>query len=161
MKRKINKLRIAIFSLLLVIVALGIFTYVTYSKRSEIRRDNISEIGMKIIVNKEEYIVKLDNNETVLEILKELPIEAMFVDFENSLYVGSLTKKVTISGKEDNILLKNHIYYHPGWGRIVLVYNEYNFLDEKLIHVGEVSKDFKFDKKMMKIKVTTNEKASS
>ncbi len=161
MKRKINKLRIAIISLVLVIFVLGVFTIVTYSKKNEIRRENISKIGMKVIIDKKEYIVKLDNNETVLELLKQLPMETMFVDFEKSLYIGSLTKKVAISGKEDHVLLKNHIYYHPGWGRLVLVYNEYNFINEKLVHVGEVSKDFKFNKIMVKVKITTNEKTSS
>lgn len=159
--RKINKLRIAIVSLVVLICVIGVFTTVTYSKRTTVRRDNISKIGMKITYNKKDYIVDLENSETVLEILKELPMEKLFVNYEDSFYSGNLANKVKVSGEEVNKLKKNHVYYHPGWGGIVIVYKDYEFTNEKLIHVGKLKEELKLKGNMVKIKVDTNEKANS
>ena len=159
--KKINKLRIAIVSLIILICFIGIFTVTTYSKKTAVRRDNISKIGMKITIDKKDYIVELDNNETVLEVLNELPIDKYFVNYEDAFYSGNLSTKVIASGEEVNLLKKNHVYYHPGWGGIVIVYKDYEFTNEKLIHMGKIKGDLKLKGNMIKIKVDTNEKANS
>ena len=159
--KKINKLRIAIISLIVLIFSISVFTVVTYSKKTAVRRDNISKIGMKIIVNKKEYNVKLENNETVLEILKDLPLDKYFVNYEDAFYSGNLPMKVAVSGEEVNKLEKNHVYYHPGWGGIVIVYKDYEFTNEKLIHIGTIKGDIKLKGPMVKIKVDTNEKKAN
>jgi hypothetical protein len=116
---------------------------------------------MKIIVNKKEYIVKLENNETVLAILKDLPIDKYFVNFEDSFYSGNLSNKVAVSGEEVNKLEKNHVYYHPGWGALVISYKDYEFTNEKLIHVGTIKGDIKLKGNMVNIKIDTNEKKAN
>ena len=156
--KRVKRLRIAIISLIIVIFSIGVFTIATYSKKTAIRRDNIEKIGMKIVVDKKKYNVELDNNETVLEVLQLLPEEIMFVDYENAFYMGNLGNKVISSGEASNNLLKNNIYYHPGWGGLLLVYNDYNFVNEKMIHIGKVKNDFEFTGSMTKIIVDTNEK---
>ena len=71
---KNNKLKIIAIILLIVVICIISFTIVTYNNNMAIKRENIKKIGLKIIIDKKEHIVTLANNDTVLELQKQLPI---------------------------------------------------------------------------------------
>ena len=85
-----KRLKIIVIVLSILVLSLIIFTIVTYNRSLEIKRENIQKIGLKIVIDKTEYPVNLANNDTVLEIQKQLPITKYFTKiftFLNSIYM--------------------------------------------------------------------------
>ena len=153
-----KKLKIILAILIIVVFSLIVFTIVTYNRSLEIKRDNIEKIGLKIIVNKTEYPVKLDNNDTVLAIQKELPYKNYFTKYEDSIYYAKLGNNIDIDGEIVSKVKPKGIYYHTGWKSIVIAYEEYTFNKQKLVYLGSIEKNIPNKNSIQEITIDTNEK---
>ena len=114
-KNRKNNLKIASIVLIILILLLVVFTIVTYNKELNERQVNIDKIGMKFIIEDNEYVVRLSNNNTTIELLDKLPFETDIAKYEDSLYIARVFDKLTLDGEKVSEVKKNHIYYHPGW----------------------------------------------
>ena len=155
---KNKRLTIIVLILGILVVGLIIFTIVTYNRSLEIKRENIEKIGLKIIIGKNEYPVKLANNDTVLGIQKQLPITNYFTKYEDCIYYYKLPTKVDVDGEIVTTVQPKSIYYHTGWDSIVIAYKEYTFNKQKLVYLGSIEKNIPNKRSMQKITVDTNEK---
>lgn len=155
---KNNRLKIVVLILFILVISLIIFTIITYNRSLEIKRENIERIGLKIVVDKKEFPVKLVNNDTVLSIQKNLPFSTYFTKYEDSLYYAKLNKKIDVDGEIVSTVETNGIYYHTGWNSIVIAYKNYTFKKQKLIYLGSIKENIPNKKSIQTITIDKNQK---
>lgn len=153
-----KRLKIIVLILSIIVISLIVFSIASYNRSLEIKRENIEKIGLKIVVNKKEYPVKLVNNDTVLSIQKKLPITNYFTKYEDSLYYCKLDNGVNIDGEIVSKVKPKGIYYHTGWNSIVIAYKEYTFKKQKLVYLGSIDNTIPNKNSIQEITVDTNEK---
>lgn len=155
---KNNKLKIIAIILLIVVICIISFTIVTYNNNMAIKRENIKKIGLKIIIDKKEHIVTLANNDTVLELQKQLPITKYFTKYEDSLYYAKLDNRINADGEIVSEVKPKGIYYHIGWHSIVIAYKNYTFKNQRLVYLGSIEDNIKNKNSIQEITLDTNKK---
>ncbi len=136
-----KRLKVVTIVLSLVVISIIIFTIVTYNKKETIKRENITRIGLKIIVDEKECIVNLANNDTVLAIQKELPFSTLFTKYADSVYYAKLNKNIDVDGEIVSTVKEKGVYYHTGWQSIVIAYKKYTFKKQKLVYLGSINEN--------------------
>ncbi len=135
------KLPIATAILALLIIGIFIFTIITYNKGITERKNNIENIGLKLIIKGENFPVKLSNNNTTLELLNNLPYIGRMAKYEESFYIINIDKELAIDGEKTMELEAGNLYYNPAWKSLVLVYKDYSYDKNKMVLVGTIDKD--------------------
>ena len=153
MKR--NRLPIATAILAVIIVAIFVFTIITYNKEMTERKNNIDSIGMKLIIDNQEYPVKLSNNNTTIELLNTLPYSGSMAIYEESFYIININKEFSLDGERVNDLEAQNIYYNPAWKSLVLVYKDYKYNKNKMVHIGSIKKNFAAKEVIEKVIIST------
>ncbi len=97
---------------------------------------------MKLIINKNEFIVTLNNNKTVKDILEMFPLELELERYANHEYYGVLPKKPSIEGvpMTSNAYAEN-IYYYDGWNAFTVLYGDAQIDPFKVVHIGKVDNE--------------------
>lgn len=145
-----NKKFIMISFMIVIIVILSLLVWILLFDKEkntspskldheELEIDNRNEEkSMKIIIDNKEYPVLLDNNQTVNDILKMLPLELTFVRYAEHEYYSSLPSRP--SGKEEKTskLKAGHIYYWDGSNSFVINYANYDISPFESVHIGEI-----------------------
>jgi len=109
-------------------------------------KDNDNEIekgyNMTIKLNDQAYTVNLEDNDTVIDIVKMLPLEQEFVRYAEHEYYTELPDKPAFDSVEKTSQIKaGHLYYWDGWNAFVINYEDADISPYKVAHLGEVDGD--------------------
>lgn len=145
--------KVAIIFLLLVFILI-IATSINFGKNKNQDKmpENINQEkgdlkeNMKLIIGNETYEVKLDNNETVTDIINMLPLELTFKRYDNHEYYSDLEKTPKTTAETTSDLKAGHVYYWGGGNSFVINYIDYDISPYKSVHIGEIT-----DKKVVDI----------
>lgn len=82
--------------------------------------------NIKLVFDDKEIIVRLDDNITARELIKELPITLSFSDYSRNEKVAYTGKKYSI---DDNSSIhppsRGDLMFFASWGYLALFYNDY------------------------------------
>ena len=93
---------------------------------------------MKIQINETEYQVKLDHNETVQDLLENLPLEMELSRYAGHEYYSSLPFTPRFDINRTSHILAGHIYYWDGWNAFVINFEDCDISPYKVVHIGEI-----------------------
>lgn len=99
-----------------------------------------SEKTMRLILNAQEYNVTLNDNSTIDDILKLLPMTLKMQRYAGHEYYASLLETPTIEGVTTTSDIKaGGIYYWDGWNAFVINFEDTNIASYKVVHVGDIN----------------------
>ena len=99
-----------------------------------------SEKAMKLTLNAQEYNVTLNDNSTIDDILKLLPMTLEMQRYAGHEYYASLSETPTIEGVTKTSDIKaGGIYYWDGWNAFVINFEDINIAPYKVVHVGDIN----------------------
>ena len=96
--------------------------------------------SMKLTLNGIEYAVQLNDNHTVNDLMKMLPLELTLQRYAGHEYYGILSQKPTIRG----VVMTSDahaggIYYYDGWGAFSVLYGDAHIAPYEVVHIGDVN----------------------
>jgi hypothetical protein len=98
--------------------------------------------NLKVTIDGKMYTAKLNDNQTVKDILNMLPIKITLQRYDGHEYYVRLSKKPTINGVE--VTSDAHaggIYYYDGWGAFTVLYGDAHIAPFEVVHIGDVNED--------------------
>lgn len=82
--------------------------------------------NIKLVFDNKEIVVRLDDNITARELLKELPITLSFSDYSRNEKVAYTGKKYTVDNSQTtHSPSKGDLMFFAPWGYLALFYNDY------------------------------------
>lgn len=142
--RRINKKKVSI-AIILVVIIVGIaISLVIYNSRRQedllIQREeqntqdqgdeeNLENVRIKLTVNgNEEVFVSLNNNQASQDFLEMLPLTLTFEDFNSTEKIATLPKELSTDGQPSGYTPKigDFAYYAP-WGNISVFYKDFRY----------------------------------
>lgn len=98
--------------------------------------------SIKLTVDGQLFTASLNENQTVEDILKMLPLDLTLQRYSGHEYYSSLPKKP--STKDVPMTSNAHaggIYYYEGWNAFTLLFGDAYIAPYKVVHIGEVTND--------------------
>jgi len=95
--------------------------------------------SIKLTIEGKEFIASLNDNQTVNDILKMLPIELTLQRYAGHEYFSKLPQKPNI--KDVPMTSKAHaggIYYYDGWTAFTVLYGDAYIAPYEVVHIGDV-----------------------
>lgn len=112
---------------------------------------------MKLTLNAQEYNVTLNDNSTIDDILKLLPMTLEMQRYARHEYYASLSETPTIEGVTKTSDIKaGGIYYWDGWNAFVINFEDTNIAPYKVVHIGDVNGDIVSELSKSGDKITVN-----
>ena len=129
---------------------------ITSDKKTESDTEK-SEKTMKLTLNGQEYNVTLNNNSTIDDILKLLPMTLKMQRYAGHEYYASLSETPTIEGVTTTSDIKaGGIYYWDGWNAFVINFEDTNIAPYKVVHVGDINGDIVLELEKSEDTITVN-----
>lgn len=105
--------------------------------------ENVSQEGeasdMTIEIGDNTYGVVLDENDTVKDIVSNMPLELNMTRYAEHEYYAELSFVPTFSEETTSEIKAGHIYYWDGWNAFVINYIDSDISPYKVVHIGEVT----------------------
>ena len=100
------------------------------------------EKSLKLTMGGKDFTVRLNDNQTVKDILTMLPMELTLQRYDGHEYYSSLPEKPSITG----IPMTSHahaggIYYYDGWNAFTVLFGDAQIAPFKVVHIGDVNED--------------------
>lgn len=141
------KKKVFIIGFLILIVFMTIITKAL--ENNEIKAEDttnsaqkeVEKQSMKVQINEMGYEVKLDNNETVKDIINNLPLNLELSRYAEHEYYSELPFTPTFDEDRTSNIKAGHIYYWDGWNAFVINYKDYDISPYKVVHIGEILSD--------------------
>lgn len=95
--------------------------------------------SIKLTIKGKEFIATLNDNQTVDDILKMLPVELTLQRYAGHEYYSKLSEKPSIKGVP--MTSKAHaggVYYYDGWTAFTVLYGDADIAPYKVVHIGDV-----------------------
>ena len=96
------------------------------------------EDNMTIRLNEIEYEVTLDQNETVKDIVSNMPLNLDVVRYAGHEFYSELPFTPTFDKDRTSEIKAGHVYYWDGWNAFVINYIDSDISPYKVVHIGEV-----------------------
>lgn len=93
--------------------------------------------NIKLVFDNKEIIVRLDDNITARELLKELPLTLSFSDYSRNEKIAYTGKKYNVDNSSDHSPSRGDLMFYAPWGYLALFYNDYA-VAKGYIPVGKV-----------------------
>ena len=98
--------------------------------------------SIKFTVDGKAYTVTLQNNRTVEDILKMLPLEFTLQRYAGHEYYASLPKKPSITDAPmTSDAHAGGIYYYDGWSAFTVLFGDAHIAPYEVVHLGDVNED--------------------
>ena len=95
--------------------------------------------SIKLTIDGREFIGTLNDNQTVSDIIKMLPLNLELQRYAGHEYYGKLPSKPSIKGV--TMTSKAHaggIYYYDGWSAFTVLFGDANIAPYEVVHIGDV-----------------------
>lgn len=103
---------------------------------------------LKLTIDGKQYTAKLNNNQTVEDIIKMLPLRLTLQRYAAHEYYGRLAQKPSIKGvPSTSDVYAGGLYYFDGWGAFSVLYGDAHIAPFEVVHIGnviEMVKEFLF-----------------
>lgn len=97
---------------------------------------------LKLTIDKKEYTATLNDNRTVEDIMKMLPMELTLQRYAGHEYYSSLPKKPSIKGVPmTSDAHAGGIYYYDGWSAFTVLFGEAHIAPFEVVHIGDLNED--------------------
>lgn len=96
------------------------------------------EESMTIKVNETEYEVVLDQNETVKNIVENMPLTLDMVRYAGHEFYAELPFTPAFDQERTSEIKAGHVYYWDGWNAFVINYIDCDISPYKVVHIGEM-----------------------
>ena len=97
--------------------------------------------NMQITIDGTEYEVELDNNVTIDDIVKKLPIELTLTRYAGHEYYSELPFTPSFAKETTSNIKAGHVYYWDGWNAFVINYEDYDISPYQVVHIGEIKSE--------------------
>ena len=97
------------------------------------------EDSMTITLNETEYEVSLDQNETVKDIVSNMPLNLDMVRYADHEFYSELPFTPVFDKDRTSEIKAGHVYYWDGWNAFVINYIDSDISPYKVVHIGEVN----------------------
>ena len=94
---------------------------------------------MKIQINGTEYIVQTDDNETVTDILTQVPFSLELSRYAGHEYTAALPFTPRNSATNTSRLLPGHVYWWAMGNSFVINFTDYDIAPYKNVHIGRIT----------------------
>lgn len=94
---------------------------------------------MTIKISGKEYKVKLEDNITTQDLVKNMPLELNMVRYANHEYYDKLPITPRTAAGRTTILKAGYVYYWNGWNSLVINYIDYDISPYQVVPIGEVT----------------------
>lgn len=118
--------------------------WIADNKITDIAKQNGGQ--MKITLDNQEFVVNTDQNKTVEDILKSLPIELTMKRYEEHEFYSELPFIPVFDKERTSNIKAGHVYYWDGWNAFVINYIDYDISPYQVVHIGEIT-----DKKIIDV----------
>lgn len=108
------------------------------------------EDGMKLSINGAEYEVVLEQNDTVKDIVKHMPLKLDMVRFAGHEFYSKLSFTPNLAKDRTSKIKAGHVYYWDGWNAFVINYIDSDISPYQVVHIGEIK-----DKSICNLLATT------
>ncbi len=85
------------------------------------------------------YAAELEDNETVRNILKGLPLSLDIQRYAGHEYYAELPFRPEFAAERTSHIKAGHLYYWDGWNAFVINYEESNIEPYKVVHLGKIN----------------------
>lgn len=99
------------------------------------------EDNMQLTINGTEYEVELDNNVTIDDIVKKLPLELTLTRYAGHEYYSELPFTPVFAKETTSNIKAGHVYYWDGWNAFVINYEDYDISPYQVVHIGEIKSE--------------------
>lgn len=93
---------------------------------------------MTITLNETEYEVSLDQNETVKDIVSNMPLNLDMVRYADHEFYSELPFTPVFDKDRISEIKAGHVYYWDGWNAFVINYIDSDISPYKVVHIGEI-----------------------
>lgn len=98
--------------------------------------------SIRLTVDGKAYTATLQNNRTVEDILKMLPLELTLQRYAEHEYYASLPQKPSIKGVPmTSDAHAGGMYYYDGWSAFTVLFGDAHIAPYEVVHLGDVSED--------------------
>lgn len=94
--------------------------------------------SLSIIIGDKEFHAVLDDNVTVQDIVKHLPLNLSLQRYAGHEYYAELSFRPEFAKERTSHILAGHLYYWDGWNSFVINYEDYDISPYKVVHLGAV-----------------------
>lgn len=94
---------------------------------------------MVIKLDGKNYTVKLEDNVTVRDILKKMPLSLNMQRYAGHEYYAELPFRPEFAAEKTSHIEAGHLYYWDGWNAFVINYEESDISPYKVIQLGIVN----------------------
>ncbi len=81
----------------------------------------------------------LDDNETVKDIISQMPLDLSMVQYAGHEYYAELPFTPVFDETRTSEIKAGHVYYWDGWNAFVINYIDYDISPYKVVHIGEIT----------------------
>lgn len=96
------------------------------------------EDSMIIKANETEYEVVLDQNESVKNIVENMPLTLDMVRYAGHEFYSELPFTPAFAQERTSEIKAGHVYYWDGWNAFVINYIDSDISPYKVVHIGEI-----------------------
>lgn len=98
--------------------------------------------SLKLIINDEHFTALLNDNHTVEDLLKMLPMELTLRRYAQHEYYSSLPKKPSIkSVPMTSDAYAGGLYYYDGWSAFTVLFDDAQIAPYEVVHLGDVNEE--------------------
>ncbi len=114
----------------------------TDDKENVIDKKGGDEDNMQLTIGGTAYEVELDDNITIDDIVKKLPLELTLTRYAGHEYYSELPFTPSFAEETTSDIKAGHVYYWDGWNAFVINYEDTDIAPYQVVHIGEIkSKD--------------------
>ena len=84
------------------------------------------------------YTVELEDNVTVNDIVKNLPLSLKLTRFGGHEFYSELAFRPEFASERTSHILAGHLYYWDGWNAFVINYIDWDISPYNVVHLGQV-----------------------
>ena len=85
------------------------------------------------------YTAELEDNSTVRDILKGMPLSLDMQRYAGHEYYAELPFRPEFAAERTSLIQAGHLYYWDGWNAFVINYEESNIEPYKVVHLGKIN----------------------
>lgn len=105
---------------------------------ASVKKQKSEEDVMKISINGTAYEVELEQNDTVKDIVKHMPLKLDMVRFAGHEFYSKLHFTPVLAKERTSEIKAGHVYYWDGWNAFVINYIDSNITPYQVVHIGEI-----------------------
>ena len=93
---------------------------------------------ISISIEGKNYSAELENNITIREIVKNLPLSLNMSRYAGHEFYSELSFRPEFAPERTSHILPGHLYYWDGWNAFVINYEDSDISPYKVIHIGRI-----------------------